>query len=211
MNTEDLIDDLARNLAPAPRLPSPRKRAARWLLGAAVYAAALAWLAALHVGSDGIVGDRRFWLSQAIAIFAAALAALAAFASVVPGASRRTWAAAGIALAAWIAAQIGASYEAAAAVDEWSCIALVGIGGAPLLAALAALLRRGAPLNPRLTAALGGLSVGMLVNVAACLSRPHPSAAVTLLWHGAAVAGLALVCVAGAHGVLRWRTSARAL
>jgi hypothetical protein len=67
------------------------------------------------------------------------------------------------------------------------------------------MLRRGAPLNPPATATLAALSVGMLGSVAACVARPHPDDAITLVWHGGAIVALALGCMWAARFALQRR------
>ena len=110
------------------------------------------------------------------------------------------------AAAATLAAAPGSMDWAAVpeARHEWWCVGFIVVGGAPLAAVLARMLRRGAPLAPGTTAAYATLSVAALTNVGACLSLPHPNGAVTLAWHGgvtfvlvllAAVAGRLVVAV----------------
>jgi hypothetical protein len=112
----------------------------------------------------------------------------------------------------WLGSLIAAGGEPASIVGaqhEWLCVAVILVGGAPLLAVLAAMLRRGAPLNPAVTAAFAALAVGTLANVGACVSQPHADHYVTLVWHGGAILALALACVLGARLVLRWAHAGR--
>jgi hypothetical protein len=69
---------------------------------------------------------------------------------------------------------------------------------------MAMMLRRGAPLTPRLTAALGGLAAAGLGNLGICLFHPHDSNLVMLVWHCGTV--LVLAALAGAAGgqLLQW-------
>ena len=90
-----------------------------------------------------------------------------------------------------------------AARHEWWCVGVILIGGAPLLAALVVMLRRGATLTPTMTGALAAIAVGALANVAACFWRPHPNDDVTFVWHGGAILALVLLCVCGAGFVLK--------
>jgi hypothetical protein len=81
----------------------------------------------------------RFLLPQLAAIGLSALAAAAAFASIVPGASSRVLLGPLMALAAWIGILVVSSVQewgtaAAASVAptrEWLCVAMIGLGGAP--------------------------------------------------------------------------------
>jgi hypothetical protein len=84
------------------------------------------------------------------------------------------------------------------------CVAVIVLSSGPLLAALWLMLRRGAPLNPGVTAALAALAVSALANVAACVAQPHPQNGVTLIWHGATIAVLVTIAAATGHLVFKW-------
>jgi len=209
MKTDDVIDRLAADLAPVRPLRPPGLRAAWWVLVAVVYFAILT-LARPGFGFEldgNVVG---FLVIQAIGFVAGVLAAIAAFASVVPGYPNRMTVWALISAFGWLAimavSAFGANESAAiwSAQHEWVCVAVIVIGGAPLIAALSIMLRRGAPLSPIRTGLLTAVAVGLLANFAACFSRPHAADVVTLVWHGSAVLGLIVVCVASARFVLRW-------
>jgi len=202
MNTEELIERMTEGLEPVAPLPSPGKRAAAWLLGAALY---LGVLVLAMVSASGAAGtaETAFWGSQAVAIAAGVLASIAAFVSVVPGLANRVrwWAVAAflVWLATLVASPAGVDWSTVAAADhEWVCAGFIVIGGAPLAAALAWMLRSGAPLSPATTAALAALAVATLANVGACVSLPHENGAVTFAWHGSVV--LAVVGIAAWSG-----------
>jgi hypothetical protein len=203
MKTEDLIDRLARDLAPVQPLPRPARRAATWLVGAAIYVGIFVLLTR---SGGGALTDPRLMLPQLAALVTCALAVSAAFASVVPGRSRVVLAAPVVAGVAWLGMLgTGATWSSevvAGATHEWACVSLIVLGGAPLLAALAVMLRRGAPFRPGLTGALGALAVGALWSAGACFWRPHANDAVTLVWHGGAIALVVAACVLGARRVL---------
>ena len=203
MKTEDLIDRLARDLAPVEPLPGPTKRAAAWLVGAAIYVGIFVLLTRSGAGA---LTDPGVVLPQLAALATCALAAAAAFASVVPGHSRALLAAPAIAGVVWLGMlAIGATWSSevvAAARHEWACVSLIVLGGAPLLVALVVMLRRGAPFRPGVTGAFGALAVGALWSAGACFWRPHANDAVTLVWHGGAIAIVVAVCLVGARRVL---------
>jgi hypothetical protein len=216
MKTDELIEAIVKDLRPVTPLAHPARRATAWLVGSALYCAALA----LYSGGAQIavvLFEVRLWLPQAAAFATASIAAFAAFASVVPGHPQRLgpWVFISAA-AAWIATLLastppnGGLAHLAGAREEWECVRFIAIGGALPLAALVLMLRRGAPLQSRATAALAAVAAGALLSVGACVARPHDDGAVTLFWHGGAIAAIALVCVAAAGTVFTWaRPAAR--
>jgi hypothetical protein len=209
MKTNDLIEELANGLAPVRPLQRPEKRVVRWLLGSVVYLGVLAFVVSRFT-STAREADTSLLISQLIGVVAGVFAAVAAFASVIPGYSRRALIGSAAATAVWLAVFVffalgrGEGQLIVASQHEWVCVAIILVGGGPLIAALAAMLRVGAPLNPSLTGLLSALAVGLLANFGACISLSHDDYAVTLVWHGGAVALLAGLCVMGAHTVLRW-------
>jgi len=210
MRTDRLIEQLAANLEPVEPLRSTGRRAAAFMLGATLYVALLT-LAITRPGAASRGADAVVLVPQLFALVASLLAVRAAFASVVPGHERPTLVWAAIAVVAWVGAlavaAFGAPTQRGAVLEarhELWCVALILAGGAPLVAALAAMLRRGAPLRPFTTATLGALGVASLANVAACFWTPHSDAVSELFWHGGAILALVLACATGAPLVLRW-------
>jgi hypothetical protein len=217
MNTDNLIESLAKNLAPIEPLWRPGMRAAAWLLGAALYvwALTLSMTSGPDIAASGT--DTRLLLPQLVAIATSILAVTAAFGSVVPGYSKHVFVWPLIATLAWLGTLIVGSLQQwrgpatiLAAQSEWLCVGLIVLGGAPLVAVLAAMLRRGAPLRPAVTAALAAIAVGTLANVGACVSHSHTNNDVTLVWHGGAILALVLLCAWGGRFVLTWSTAQRA-
>jgi hypothetical protein len=214
MNTDHVIERLAQDLSPAARLAAPWIRAAWWLIGAAAYFGLLAWM----MGSPSDAVSRGptavFSFSQMAAMVTAAAAVVAAFASSVPGYHRRIFLFPALAAAGWLGSlTTGALHESTrgdvilAVPGEWGCVAMIVVGGAVPAFAMTVMLRRGAPLTPALTAGTGMLGVATLASVSACVSQPHPSDAVTLLWHGTAILAVVLLAAWGACSALRWRTT----
>jgi hypothetical protein len=210
MNTDDLVRSLAHDLKPALPLRRPVLRASMWFTGAALYIAALAVGMGFVNGSAG-GASATFWVVQVLAIVASVFASAAAFTSVVPGTQSRLRGFAVAAAAAWLVTLAAASVVGAdwatlpAATHEWWCVGFIVAGGAPLLAVLAWMLRRGAPLNPAATAAFAALSVAALANVGACVSLPHANDAVTLAWHGGVIAVVTVCAAACGRLLFFWR------
>jgi hypothetical protein len=208
VKTEELIERLARDLRPVTPLPRPGRRALAWWLGGVVYVAAVA--AAMTGGGLLTSGGARAWLPQAAALVASLIAVRAAFASIVPGQAANPVMSLALAGLVWFGTLFaGSAWEVsatgiAAARHEWVCVALITLGGAPLMILLGAMLRRGAPLSPSATAALVALAGGTLANVAACWSLPHASNEITLAWHGGAVLVLVAAGALAGQRLFTW-------
>lgn len=87
--TDDFIEQLARDVRPVAPLQRPWLRAVTWMLGALVYVGVLTLLMTSSRGVTFNTTDWRFLFPQIAAILVSAAAAAAAFASVIPGTSRR--------------------------------------------------------------------------------------------------------------------------
>ena len=106
MKTEDLIHELGGELSPVRRLLPPWQRATLWLACGGIYVAALATFAWVRRGALGVESDAPELAPARQAALAAIgiLAALAAFASVIPGTSSRARAALAAPIALMMAA-----------------------------------------------------------------------------------------------------------
>ena len=213
MNTDRLIEHLADGLSPVQPLRTPGFRAFVWLGGASAFLGVLAL--SMTSSADVAVNGTGFGFvgPQLAAVLTGILAAWAAFTSVIPGYSRSAFVWPVIAGVAWIGVlAIGVPQGQAgtlpAAPHEWMCVAVIALSGAPLMAVMWLMLRRGAPLHPGVTAALAALAVGALANVAACVSHPHTNNAITLVWHGATIAVLVGLAAASGRMTLKWPTAA---
>ena len=140
------------------------------------------------------------------------MAARAAFASVVPGSNNRVWAMPAMGAGVWglsllwagvLDLQASGTFGVASQSD-WPCVASITLGGLVVGAPLVWMLRRGAPLTPRVTAFLGALAALSFANIEACLTRPHAFALTVLLWHGSTVAAVAALCALTGRRWLRW-------
>jgi hypothetical protein len=212
MKTDDFIERLARDVEAVTPLQRPWLRAATWLLGAFVYMGALTLM--MTSSSDVATNTTGWWflLPQVAAIAVSAAAAAAAFASVVPGASPRVllWPAAAVVV--WLGSLLIGSLQEWQAIGtvglapqrEWLCVAMIALGGALPALGMTLMLRHGAPLTPRMTTALAVLAAAGLANVGACVSHPHTSSVVVLIWHGATILTLVAVSSWAGRSVLSW-------
>jgi hypothetical protein len=213
MNTERLIETLLHDVAPTAPLSRPSVRTAWWLLGTVAYLGALVLI--MSSPAD-VVANGREWPSvfyQSAAILTAATAAYGAFASTIPGFPNRIVLLSTLAATVWVASLgVGAVEEwNRVGVDlyvpgEWACVAMIVLGGAFPALAMAIMLQQGAPLTPALTAGMGVLATGSLASVGACLSHPHASETVTLVWHGSTILALVALAASLSPHILTWTT-----
>jgi hypothetical protein len=207
LETNELIERLSAQARPVARLASPPKRLATWLLIALPYAALVLFLFRDHAapGLSEIMTSPRYFVEQAATLLTAATAAYAAFVSLVPGRDRRVLWMPLLPLAVWLASVGQACFEdwirygesgLRVRPDTDCLIPMLVIGIVPAVA-IAVMLRRGAPLAPRLTVALGGVAVAGLVNFVLQLFHARDISVMVLVWHIgfvivlAALAGLA--------------------
>jgi len=215
MDTDELIEILARDAAPVRRLAAPWLRTVTWLVMSGLYVALL--IAFMSPSLDRLAGIRapRFWLEQAAALTTGIAAAAAALMSVVPGRTNRAWLLPVGPLGVWIGALVWGSVQdgmtrgSAGLVvhSDWPCVVAMVVGALLPAAAIVFMLRRGAPLTPRVTAAFAGLAVAGLSSVAACLSRPSPhgTTMTVLVWHFGTLLLLTSVAASAGRHLLGWR------
>jgi hypothetical protein len=216
MDTEQLVQRLVAGARPVVPLRRPWVRTAAWCAAAAAYVGVLILL---MLGRDGVQVQRwdlRFLLEQAAGLATGVAAAAVALAATVPGYSPRLWRVPLVLFGVWIAAvAIGAWADARTAASgaplltsDWRCVAVIVAGASVPGAALMLMLRRGAPLAPRVSAGLGGLAAAGVGALAACV-QPHASNLVVLLWHGGTVLVLASVAAIFGTRLLPWQSSRR--
>jgi hypothetical protein len=212
-STDDLIRQLSGDLAPAPPLRRPFLRAIAWTMGAVIYVAlAVAWMT-----SAGETANRwnevPFTLQQLAALATTFTAAAAAFSMTMPGHGRTALLAAIVAAGAWVGLVLAGCIQdwmAAGAAgialrSDWPCVAGMLLTGVVPGLALAVMLRRGAPLAPRATIALGALGVASLASLGMCLAQPHERDIVVLVWHGATIAAVSVLAAIAGRSILNWQ------
>jgi hypothetical protein len=201
VRTEDLIGDLAIELRPVRRLPSPGAQAALWL-GLAVVAIALA--VALH----GLRHDlaARMLLPHEVAQWLASVATgvAAALAAAMLARPDRNWRWAllplppllawGLSLGWGCLADLARMGPAALTLGtSWGCLRFIILLGAPLTALQLWLLRHAGPVRPVPVLLLGGLASAALCSAGLSLFHHLDAAVMVLLWHGGAMAVLVLL------------------
>jgi hypothetical protein len=210
MNTEDLIRRLGDNLGPVRPLAPPWRRAAAWLACAVAYLGAVALIAWARGRSlEGAGAD----VAQQSALIATAVSAsFAAFASVVPPADRRVL---GIPVVPGMLVMAALGWGCVLDIQQgtlglgretdWPCVVSISLGGTLLWALGIAMLRRGAPMTPRVSSLLAGVAAFSIANIEACLSRSHTFAVTVLVWHGMTTALLVMAFAQAGRGLLIWK------
>jgi hypothetical protein len=212
MDTAGLIEELAAHAGPVRPLPRPSMRAVLWLaIAVPSVAIVVAWMSPRPDLSLQF-SDPRFLVEEAAALATAVLAAVAAFSCTVPGRSRAVCALPMLPLAVWLAS-VGNG-----CIQDWltlgpeglrlrldtDCVPAAALVGIVPGIAMVAMLRRGAPLYPRTTLAMGALAVGSLANAGMQLYHEGDVSIMVLVWHLGSVAVLSAAAAGIARHVLRW-------
>ena len=169
-DTEQLIRRLAARVEPVRPLARPSVRTGAWLAISLPYVGMMILLLRGQHGVAASAQGTHFFVEQIAALATGIAAAAAAFASVVPGSDRRLMLLPLLTLALWLGSigqgcladwiQLGRG--GLAVRSDWPCLFAIVIVGALPAVAIAVMLRRGAPLTPHLTTALGGLAAAGL-------------------------------------------------
>ena len=213
-DTKQLIELLAENARPVRPLPQPCVRAAVWLALSVSYIAAVLMLMPAQNDIPSRLSEPLFIAEQCAAIATGIAAAVAAFLTIIPGHSRRWVMLPVLPLSIWLGT-LGPGcvqelnrfgLRALPLHHSLSCFPFIALLGAIPAVAMAVMLRRGAPLTPRLTAALGGLAAAGLGNVGLRIIQPEDVTVMLLVWHTGGV--IALSALAGSAGryFLNWRS-----
>lgn len=212
METESLIHQLAAKATPVRPLPAPWKRTGLWLAIAFPYVALIVILMSPRPDLAMQLADSRFQVELVAALATAILAAVAAFACTVPGQSRTVCLLPMAPLAIWLASLgYGCIQDWRALGPEglrlridWDCMPAAALIGIVPAIAMVAMLRRGAPLFPRVTLAMGALAVGALAQTGMQIYHVGDISIMVLVWHLGSVAVLAAVAGWFGRWVLRW-------
>jgi hypothetical protein len=213
MDTNALIQELANSAAPVQRLPAPWARMLIWLAISVPILATVIWLLMPSDNPVATIADRRFLIEEAALLVTALTAALAAFGSVVPGYDRRILLIPLLPLAAWLASLGEGCWRNWVALGangltlrpDWDCLPpAILIGIVPSIA-MVVMLRRGAPLLPRISIALGALAVAAIANLGLRVFHVGDASVMVLFWHLGGAAVLAGFAALAGRRVLYWR------
>ena len=218
METADLIKRLAAGTSMVRRLHRPWLRALLWVAIALPYVAIVVRGKLMMVDPSQTLADPRFVIEQAATFATAVTAAFAAFGSVVPGFDRRLLLLPLGPLALWIATvghgcvqdwlQFGA--DGLVIRPDWDCLPSATLIGIVPAIAMVVMLRKGAPLHPRLTLVLGALAVAAIGNFGMQFFHFRDASIMMLFWHLGNVAVLSALAGGIARYVLGWRHASAA-
>lgn len=213
MQTTDLIRHLSANVTPVRRLSPPWIQAMQWLLIALLSIAVVILLVSPRADLAFKLGEPAYLVEQAAAFATAVTAAIAAFCMVVPGHSRKLALLPVIPLAFWIGSLglgclqgwLEAGVDALRLKPDWICLPAIAMVGAVPALAMAAMLRRGAPVAPRMTIALGALAAAAIGDFGLRLFHMQDASLTVLVWQFGSVALLSAVAGWSGTRLLRWR------
>jgi hypothetical protein len=153
-------------------------------------------------------------VEQVAALATGVTAATAAFATVIPGYDRKFFLLPVLPLAIWLGslgqgcvqAWIELGPAGSSLRPDWFCFpAIVLVGAVPAIA-MAVMLRRGAPLTPHMTTALGGLAAAGLGDFGLRLFHPQDASLMVLVWQVGTVFILTAMAAWAGHYLLNWRS-----
>jgi hypothetical protein len=213
MDTDEFIKRLAADLQPVRPLRPPWARAVLWLGIALPYVAAVVWGKLMMIDAAQIGADARFMVEQAATLATALTAAIAAFCSVIPGFDRRVLLVPLAPLGLWLASvgqgcvqdwlRFGA--DGLTIRPDWDCLPPATVIGIVPAIVLVIMLRRGAPLRPRVTLALAALAVASVANFGLQFAHARDVSIMVLVWHLGAAAALSALGGSLGELVLGWR------
>ncbi len=212
-DTEGLIRRLAQNVEPVRPLPNPWIRTAVWLGVSVPYLVVVMIIMTPQQHLSAMVSDPRFVIEQISALSAGLAAAVAAFATIIPGYRRRLLLVPLLPFVVWFTS-LGQGclqdlarhgVQASLLPHDPLCFLFIVLFGAVPGIAMVVMLRRGAPLTPRLTAAIAGLAAAGIGNFALRLVHPEDVSVMMLVWHVGGVFILSVLAGGAGHYVLNWR------
>lgn len=217
VESSEFIRSLSEQGGRVSRLPKPSKRVAFWLLCSLPYVAIVVLVMGLRSDIAMKAGDSRYVIEQAAAFLTAILAAYAAFTVVVPGSPRWLVALPALPLAVWLGSlgegcvRLLSSGPVASGVlhPDWLCLPNIALAGALPAVLIVIMLRKGAPLHPRISIGLGGLAAAAAGNFGLRFFHPVDASLMVLVWQFGTVALLATIASLVGPRFHRWRHLSR--
>ena len=213
MNTDGLIERLSANVDPVRPLAAPWIRSAVWLAIATPYVALVVAMMTPRGDLSAKLSDFRYLLEQTAALSTGIVAAAAAFASIIPGYDRRIALLPLAPLSIWLAslgegcvqAWMRNGAQGLSLTSDFVCIPAIALVGALPALAMVVMLRKGAPLRPHISAALGGLATAGLGNFGLRLFHHQDASLMVLIWQMGTVFILTLLSGSAGALFLDWR------
>jgi len=214
VDTDKFIERLAEAVEPVQPLSRPWIRTAAWLLVAIPYVALVVLVVSPRADLLAKAVQWRYLVEQLAALTTGIAAATAAFATTIPGYDRRILFVPALPLAIWLGSlgegciqdwiQLGP--DGLSLRPDWFCFpAIVLVGAVPAIA-IAVMLRRGAPLTPHITTALGGLAAAGLGNFGLRLFHSQDASLMVLVWQVGTVFILTALAAWAGNYLLNWRS-----
>jgi len=217
LETEALIKRLSENANPTQPLANPWLRALAWLAISVPYVVAVILFFSPRADLATKLIEVRFLIEQSAAFATAFTAAIAAFASTIPGYDKKYLLLPLIPLAAWLASLgIGcfvdlshSGFHLTVFHADWICLpGIILVGAIPGLT-IVAMLRRGAPLSPASSTMLGGLAAAALGDFGLRFFHPEDTGLLVLIWQFGSVFLLSAFAAWIGPRVLSWKLKMR--
>lgn len=216
--TDRLIQYVASCGHPTIGLRAPEIRMLSWFAVSVPYVAIVVLAASPRADILATLGDARFLVEQTAALATALIAAMAAFCATVPGLSTRRLLMPLVPLGLWVGALVQGcistiledGFTALKFVPDPVCFPAILVVSALPAVLMITMLKRGAPLLPKITVAYGALAATALGNFGLRLFHPQDASLMVLVWQFGTV--VILTGLAGIFGrrLLRWRHVASA-
>src|SRR5215510_13403810 len=211
-DTDGLIRRLAERLEPVRPLPHPWLRTVMWLALSVPYLAIVVFLMAPRQDLASKVFQARYLIEQTSALAVGLIAAAAAFASTVPGYNRKFFMLPLLPLALWLGTLghgcfqdwIRLGPDGLVVRPDWMCLPVIAFIGAIPAITMSVMLRRGAPLTPHLTSALGGLAAAGLGSFGLRLIESQDASVMVLVWQVGSVFVLSALAGGAGRHLLSW-------
>ena len=214
MDTDRLIQTLVDTAAPVRPLPHPWVRSLLWLTIAIPYMALVVLVMSPRGDLAVKLTETRFLVEQFGALATGIAAAIAAFATTIPGYSRKVLLLPMLPLAVWLGAlgqgcvstllRVGSN--GLTLQPDWFCFPAIVLVGAIPAVTMVVMLRRGAPLMPCTTVTLGAMAAAGLGNFGLRFFHPQDASLMVLVWQFGSVFILAALSGCMGRYVLNWRT-----
>jgi hypothetical protein len=212
--TEQIIEQLTQLLRPARPLPRPYVRAAAWLAISLGYIAVVFVLMPRDRNLLSQNAHSSFAIEQVAALITGFAAAMAALITIIPGRDRRWAILPVLPLSLWLCSLAPSCLREFSQIglqalfmrhNLWCVPSILLFGTVPAIAMLL-MLRRGAPLTPHITAALGGLAAAGVGNVGVRLVHPEDVSVMLVLWHVGGVMLLSAIASCAGRSLFNWRS-----